>query len=240
MWLTPVCDPFLIVYCLYRLTDSSKMHTQVSCFHPLRLAFLFFFLFLFFPFFFFFFLLLLLIDHFFHFKIFGRWIFVTNIKKMPDKWPQEKSTLSPVCTSKQLFLLVTKKKKSYQVPSNLARKPCEESNGTAQMHPGRRYAIRDCSITFSISPACRKRVLITVTHARKGNAIRRRGGKPFERKTNYRYYQFTMLHCGAFSCQKYIWNRHILKIKLYCQDFSGKSKQQIKISVSKEVPNIFS
>ena len=89
---------------------------------------------------------------------------------MPDKWPQEKKYLSPVCTSKQLFLLVTKKK-SYQVPSNLARKPCEESNGTAQMHPGRRYTIRDCSITFSISPACRKRVLITVTHACKGNVI---------------------------------------------------------------------
>ena len=34
MRLTLVCDPFLIVYCLHRPTESSKMHTQVSCFIP--------------------------------------------------------------------------------------------------------------------------------------------------------------------------------------------------------------
>ena len=70
------------------------------------------------------FFFLLLIDHFFsHFKIFGRWIFVTNIKKarllFSVKWRQaatrKNSTLSlceiSVCASKRLFLLVNKKKK---------------------------------------------------------------------------------------------------------------------------------
>ena len=64
-------------------------------------------------------------------------------KKMPifEKYGHKKnSTLSfceiSVCASKRLFLLVTKKK--------ISHKPCEESNGTAQMHPGRRYTIWDC------------------------------------------------------------------------------------------------
>ena len=149
MRLTPICTPSLIVYCLHLPTDSSKMHTQVSCFHPLRLAFfgVVFFLFVCFSVVVFF---LLLIDHFF------------------SKRPQEKPYLIlceiSVCASKRLFLLVTYKKKKKKKKKRVVSKSHRiypvnpvKSNGTAQMHPGRRYTVLDCSsISYIFHCSCMK------------------------------------------------------------------------------------
>ena len=58
MRLALICDPFPHPV-LPALTDSSKMHTQVTCFHPFWLAFFFFFFVVVFLFCLFFFFLLL-------------------------------------------------------------------------------------------------------------------------------------------------------------------------------------
>ena len=110
MQLTPVCDPFPHCVLLAPTTDSSKTHTQVSCLRP---AFLFFFC-------------LLLIDFLFPFQNFRTLNPFQNFRTLNFRQTSKKPaycfllkaykcTLSfreiIVCTSKQLFLLVTRKKK---------------------------------------------------------------------------------------------------------------------------------
>ena len=81
-----------------------------------------------------------------------------------DKQPKQNSTCTlslckiSVCVSKRLFLLATIK--SFSVPPNLSRKSSVESNGMAQIHPGRRYTswvVRVVSIsTFFYSSRMKK------------------------------------------------------------------------------------
>ena len=137
------------MYCLHRPTESLKMHAQVSCFHPLRLTFCFFCLFL-----------LLLIDHFFSIlKISSDAEFLSRRSKMSAYCfsvktrqastrkivPYPFARYQSVHQNGYSSCYIKKKKKSFQVPSNLSRKPCEESNWTAQMHPRRWYTIQACS-----------------------------------------------------------------------------------------------
>ena len=116
----------------------------------------------FFLFCFVFFCFLLLID-FFSISKFSDAEFTSLTSKKPAYCfllKADKCTLSlgeiTVCASKQLFLLVTKKKtKKKKVPAILSRKPCEESDRTAQMHPWRRYTIWDCSsISYIFHCSC--------------------------------------------------------------------------------------
>ena len=106
MQLTPVCYPFPHCVLLAPTTDSSKTHTQVSCLRPA--FFVVFFCFCFF---------LLLID-FFSISKFSDAEFLSLTSKKPAYCfllKADKCTVSPdeitVCASKQLFLLITKKKK---------------------------------------------------------------------------------------------------------------------------------
>ena len=102
--------PSLCIACIDRLIHhNAHAGVMLSSFEAGGFFLLFFFL--------------LLIDHFFSIlKFFGRWIFVANIKNARiqfsvKRWQgaTKSSTLSlceiSVCASKQLFLLVTKKKK---------------------------------------------------------------------------------------------------------------------------------
>ena len=104
MQLTSVCDPFPHCVLLAPTTDSSKTHTQVSCLRPA-----FFFLFFFF-----------VINRFF-FLSDAEYSSLTSKKPAYCFLLKADKCLSlgeiTVCASKQLFQLVTKKKKKKKNPS---------------------------------------------------------------------------------------------------------------------------
>ena len=99
MQLTSVCDPFPHCVLLALTTDSSKTHTQVSCLRPAFFFFCFFFL-------------LLIV---FFFLSDAEYSSLTSKKPAYCFLLKADKCLSlgeiTVCASKQLFQLVTKKKK---------------------------------------------------------------------------------------------------------------------------------
>ena len=175
MRLTPLCTPSLIVYCLYRPTDSSRCTRGCHVFYPLRLAV--FFLVFFFK-----------LIYFFRFKIFGCRIFVTDFRDARLPFSAERrqalkqnSTLfvCEICASKWLFLLATKIVSKYHRIYHVNRGPCAESHVGGCSDAPQTTATLNCLSAFLIrfflffvffySSRIKKCVLITVARARNGN-----------------------------------------------------------------------